>query len=201
MNAGRRELLARLALALLGSAGTLGAIAAVRLGAPAEVSPQLRGRGLIRPPGALPEETFLAACVRCQRCAHECEAGAIRLFGPGTGALEGTPYLVPELTGCTLCLRCGPACPTGAITALAHKALADMGDAVVDPDLCVAINGTGICGACFTVCPLRGKAITVGLHNRPTVHPEKCVGCGLCEEVCIVKRDRAIRVRSARRWA
>ncbi|MEQ1920271.1 MAG: 4Fe-4S binding protein, partial [Elusimicrobiota bacterium] len=41
-------------------------------------------------------------------------------------------------------------------------------------------------------------------HNAPEVHDELCVGCGLCEEACIVKdpKDgRAIRVRSARAWS
>ncbi|RPI74028.1 MAG: ferredoxin-type protein NapG, partial [Planctomycetaceae bacterium] len=47
--------------------------------------------------------------------------------------------------------------------------------------------------ACFTACPVRGKAITQGLYNAPFVHPEHCTGCGLCEEVCIVPY-RAIRV-------
>jgi MauM/NapG family ferredoxin protein len=163
--------------------------------------PQLARRGLLRPPGALPEGEFLARCIRCQRCAQSCGAGAIRLLGPGTGALEGTPYIVAERTACNLCLACGPACPTEALAPLDDMAQAEMGTARVDEQLCVSHNGTGICGACFTICPLRGRAITQGAHNAPTVHDEACVGCGLCEEVCIVKGDKAIRVLSGRDWA
>jgi Pyruvate/2-oxoacid:ferredoxin oxidoreductase delta subunit len=76
-----------------------------------------------------------------------------------------------------------------------------MGEAVVDERLCVSHDNTGICGACFTMCPLRGKAIKQGLHNRPYVNADVCVGCGLCEEVCIVKGDKAIRVISNREWS
>jgi Pyruvate/2-oxoacid:ferredoxin oxidoreductase delta subunit len=70
--------------------------------------------------------------------------------------------------------------------------------------LCVSPNGTGVCGAGFTLCPLQGTAITQGKHNAPTVVDAACTGCGLCEEACIVKDridGRAIRVRSERAWS
>ena len=68
-----------------------------------------------------------------------------------------------------------------------------MGTAVVDDRLCVSINGTGVCGACFTACPLRGKAITQTMRNAPEVHAEYCTGCGLCEEFCIVDDRKGLR--------
>ena len=64
--------------------------------------------------------------------------------------------------------------------------------------LCVSHNGTGVCGACHTICPLKNRAITQNMHNAPEVHPDHCTGCGLCEEMCIVKDRRAIRVKSER---
>ena len=106
------------------------------------------------------EPEFLAQCIRCTRCADVCDVGCILLFGPGAGKHQGTPYLVPRDQGCTLCLKCGPACPTGALEVLVAKKDARMGTAVVDKRLCVSHNGTGVCGACFTACPLRGSAIT-----------------------------------------
>lgn len=165
------------------------------------VTPEFERRGLIRPPGSVEETNFLARCIRCQRCSEVCESRCIKLFSSGSGKHEFTPYLVPEQKACTLCLKCGEACPTGAIQPLQEKHLATMGTAVVDEQLCVSHNGSGVCGACFTICPFRGKAITQGAHNAPTVHEKDCVGCGLCEEACIVDHNKAIRVHSQRRWS
>ncbi len=192
----RREFIAR----ATGAALVLGGIGTIMNDGEGYRFPDSRRRGILRPPGSLEEEEFLAQCIRCQRCTEACHPKAIRLGGPGTGRHAGTPYIVPEDHACTLCLECGKACPTGAIEAITKKTEARMGTAVVDKRLCVSHNMTGICGACFTVCPLRGKAIVQGMHNAPTVNPEECVGCGLCEEACIVKGDKAIRALSARRW-
>jgi MauM/NapG family ferredoxin protein len=195
----RREVLKWLCAGAAGG-GALAFFAGTRPDAPGLLSADLKRRGLIRPPGSLSEAEFLSRCIRCQRCSQACDTQAIHLV-PGSGSrLGGTPVIIPEEHACDLCLRCGPACPTGAIAVLDDKAHADMGYAVVDEALCVSINGTGICGACFTACPLRGTAITQGMHNAPSVDREACVGCGLCEEACIVHHDKAIRVRSARRW-
>lgn len=202
----RRDFLKHTAVSATGTLLFTGALSSILINMEPGVDPFMARRGLIRPPGSLEEQAFLARCIRCQRCMQACESTAIRLLGSGAGKLEGTPYLVPEHTACVLCLSCGDVCPTGAIRKLGDLAQvhdnqwAHMGAARVDTDLCVTHNGSGICGACFTVCPLRGKAITQGLHNRPTVHTEHCVGCGMCEESCIVDRDKAIRVYSERRW-
>lgn len=157
--------------------------------------------GILRPPGSLDETAFLSACIRCTRCVDACEAQCIRLFGPEAGTLHATPYIPARDKGCTLCLACGEACPTGAIEPLERMQDARMGVAEIDERLCLSLNGRGICGACFTVCPLRGRAITQDMRNAPVVHPDACVGCGLCEEICLVRERRAIRVRTERHAA
>ncbi len=159
------------------------------------------GLGLVRPPGARAEPDFLAKCIRCTRCADACEAQCVLLFGPEGGELQGTPYVLPEGRGCTMCLQCGLACPTDALAPLHRKEEVKMGVAVDDERLCVSHNGTGVCGACHTVCPLRNRAITQDLRNAPVVHPDSCSGCGLCEETCIVRDRRAIQVRTDRLYA
>ncbi len=151
------------------------------------------GLGILRPPGALVEAEFMAACIRCTRCAEACDMNCIQYFGPEAGSLQGTPYIDPVDKPCDMCLACGEACPTGALEVLTKKEDIHMGTAVVDERLCVSINGTGICGACFTACPLRGKAITQTLHNAPEVHSEYCTGCGLCESFCIVDDREGLR--------
>jgi len=155
--------------------------------------------GIVRPPGALEEPDFLARCIRCTECADACEAQCIRPFGPEAGDLQGTPYIMTEDKGCTLCLACGPACPSGALLPVAKRDEPRMGVAVVDERLCVSHNGTGVCGACHTACPLRNRALTQDYRNAPTVHADACTGCGLCEELCIVRDRRAIRVVTDRR--
>ncbi|MFT5366466.1 MAG: ferredoxin-type protein NapH [Candidatus Latescibacterota bacterium] len=156
--------------------------------------------GIVRPPGSVGEPDFLAKCIRCTRCADACEAQCILLFGPEGGTHQGTPYIFPNVKGCTMCLQCGEACPTGALVPLIEKHDVKMGVAVVDERLCVSHNGTGICGACHTVCPLRNKAIVQDYRNAPIVDSNFCTGCGLCEEICIVRDRRAIQVKTDRTW-
>jgi len=159
-----------------------------------------RNTGILRPPGALDEDAFLAACVRCSLCADACDTFCIRFFGPNEGRVAGTPHISPEERACNLCLACTLACPSGALQELSQREQVAMGTAVVDERLCVSHNGTGACGACHTACPLRNRAITQGMRNAPTVHAEHCVGCGLCEEACIVYDRKAIRVVTERSW-
>ena len=160
-----------------------------------------RGKlGIVRPPGAAEEKQLLALCIRCTRCADACVPQCIRFFGPEAGDHQGTPYIVPEEKACTMCLLCGPACPTHARRPLEQMVEIRMGTAVIDDRLCVSLAGTGVCGACHTICPLRNRAITLDMRNAPTIHPEDCTGCGLCEEICIVRNPLAVRIRTRRHW-
>lgn len=200
----RRELLRDAGRGALraGLAGTavLAVATVLRRGSAPRAREQAR-TGVLRPPGALDEEAFLATCVRCQLCAQACDTGCIEFFGPFEGRHAGTPHITAERVACNLCLACTQACPSGALVGLTRLTEVRMGTAVVDERLCVSHNGTGACGACHTACPLKNRAITQGLRNAPTVHAEHCVGCGLCEEACIVYDRKAIRVVTERSWA
>ena len=196
---------------------------------PAVKRPYEKSAGLLRPPGALPESDFLAACIRCYKCQDACEPGAIQFYTEADGSLFHTPYIDPARKGCTLCSRCGPACPTGALQPFADMADVDMGSVELNEDMCLSYKAKrirheqdllvqlgqppttsdalnerrGPCGECYMFCPLRNRAITLepGAFLSPIIHPEQCVGCGMCEEICrtVVRGDPAIRVTRTRR--
>jgi len=93
-------------------------------------------------------------------------------------------------------MKCPVVCPTGALD---HKIVAKeqvrMGVAVINPDLCLPYNGI-ICHACFERCPMYREAITLKDEFYPEVHAEKCIGCGVCEHVCIAE-EPAITIESS----
>ncbi len=160
----------------------------------------------IRPPGALPEDEFLGACIRCGLCVRDCPYQILKLAEPGDNVPTGTPYFTARTGPCEMCedIPCIPNCPTNALD---HE-LTDINDArmglavVIDQETCIAFLGLR-CEVCFNVCPIRGKAITLdyehnkrsGKHARflPVVHSEACTGCGLCEKACILD-EAAIRI-------
>ena len=70
----------------------------------------------LRPPGALPEADFLAACVRCGLCVRDCPYDTLRLADLGDPVVAGTPYFNARKVPCEMCedIPCVKACPTGA---------------------------------------------------------------------------------------
>jgi len=156
-----------------------------------------RLRRFLRPPGALPEKDFLAACIGCGQCANVCPNKCISLYGMEAGVAHlSTPKISARAQACILCMACTQVCPTNALTKLepteAGIRAVNMGKAIVSEDLCYSFAGR-TCGVCYRACPLPGKALTLGLYETPTVHPEHCVGCGLCEQAC-VQMPQAIRI-------
>jgi len=200
----RREAFLRLgrgALRLGFAGAVVSSVAELLRRPPAARSREDAETGILRPPGALEEADFLATCIRCELCADACPRRCIRMLGPAEGRASGTPYIVASERACDACLECTLACPSGALRATQDPRTVRMGVAVVDERLCVSHNGTGVCGACHTACPFRDDVITQGVHEAPTVIAENCIGCGLCEEACIVDDRKAIRVFSERSWA
>lgn len=151
----------------------------------------------LRPPGSLPEKDFLARCIRCNQCGEACPNTAIQFMGPSEGwSTWGTPRIIPREQACILCMKCGEVCPTGAIQPVRDElkdilAKVKMGRAVVDESHCLSYQGK-TCGVCYRACPLADVAMTIGYLEQPTV-TSACVGCGLCERVCI-QLPQAVRV-------
>jgi ferredoxin-type protein NapG len=160
----------------------------------------------LRPPGALGEGAFQAACVRCGLCVRDCPYKTLDLAKPESRVATGTPYFVARSVPCEMCedIPCVKACPTGALDhSLVDIKKAKMGLAViVDQETCLNYLGMR-CDVCHRVCPLIDKAITLetqhntrtGKHTRfiPIVHSEHCTGCGKCEKACVLE-EAAIKV-------
>lgn len=160
----------------------------------------------IRPPGALPEEDFLGACIRCGLCVRDCPFDILFLGQLGDDVPTGTPYFVARTGPCEMCedIPCVAACPTNAL----DHSLTDINESrmglavVVDQENCIAFQGLR-CEVCFNVCPIRGDAITLEMQHNvrsgkhalfiPIVHSDACTGCGLCEKACILE-EAAIKV-------
>ena len=160
----------------------------------------------LRPPGALPEDEFLGACIRCGLCVRDCPYDTLSLAKPEDAVATGTPYFTARQVPCEMCedIPCVKACPTRALDhELTDINQARMGLAVlIDHETCLNFLGLR-CDVCYRICPAIDKAITLelvpnertGRHAMflPTVHSEACTGCGKCEKSCVLE-EAAIRV-------
>ncbi len=160
----------------------------------------------VRPPGALVEDDFLAACVRCGLCVRDCPYNTLKLADLGDPVATGTPYFTARDVPCEMCedIPCVKACPTGALDrSLTDITLARMGLAVlIDQENCLNFLGLR-CDVCYRVCPVIDKAITLETRHNPrsdrhalllpTVHSDACTGCGKCEKSCVLP-EPAIKV-------
>lgn len=165
---------------------------------------QSRPASELRPPGAITENDFLGACVRCGLCVRDCPYDTLKLAPFGASTTPGTPYFVAKEIPCEMCedIPCVVACPTGALDSLLDNIKdARMGLAVVTgTDTCVSMNGSAHCEACYLACPVKDKAISMILRQNngnvtwePIVDYNHCTGCGKCEKDCVVP-DAAIKV-------
>lgn len=185
-------------------AGGLAAVA-ILLGLQQKQS-QARDGLALRPPGALPDGRFEAACIRCGQCVQACPYDTLQLATLLSPLAAGTPYFIARQTPCEMCddIPCVAACPSGAL----DPALTDIDDArmglavLLDHENC--LNWQGLrCDVCYRVCPAIDQVITLELHRNertgkhakflPTVHSDHCTGCGKCEQACVLE-ESAIKV-------
>jgi ferredoxin-type protein NapG len=146
----------------------------------------------LRPPGAVEEALFLDRCTRCGDCLPACPYGSIK-----KDPANGYPVLFADASPCFLCddFPCIAACATEALLPIDERRAVRMGLAVLDEAKCTADQG---CRVCIAKCPV--EALDEGFPGPyPIVDHGKCVGCGICEQVCSTVNDKvAIRVISGR---
>jgi len=162
---------------------------------PGQVAP----KGLLRPPGSVPEMDFLSKCVRCGECMAACptntlqpiwfEAGMMGLFSPMLTPRRG--FCNPE------CHQCGLVCPTDAIPHLnrEERVWAKTGTAMINRQKCLAWEQQKPCMVCDEVCPYKAVEFRQIPDNPvavPEVNEQKCAGCGYCEHYCPVQNQAAI---------
>ena len=112
-------------------------------------------RRYLRPPGALPEIAFLAACTRCGDCVRACPVTAIVKAPPEAALAAGTPYIDPLLHACIACpdMPCAAACPTDALTVPPDGWHGyRLGALEFLPERCVTYRNV-TCNACVEACP------------------------------------------------
>ncbi len=144
-------------------------------------------RRYFRPPGALPEIGFLAACTRCGACTEVCPSSAIMPVRPDGGLAAGTPYLDPAVQPCTVCpdMPCAVVCPTDALTVPADLWQGyRIGRLELVAERCITFQGTP-CRACADACPVGPAALDIDATGHPVVRVEGCVGCGICVRACV----------------
>lgn len=175
---------------------------------------------LIRPPGSVEENDFLAKCIKCDQCINACPTNVLQPATFKEGGLESlwTPVMNFEIGHCQLkCTLCSEVCPTGAIKkitveeklgkgAYEEAGPIRLGTAFFDVGRCLPHAMEIPCVVCEEVCPTSPKAIqtkdvevkdvygNIVLLNKPFMVPDLCIGCGICERECPVKDERAVYV-------
>ncbi len=177
-------------------------------------------RDLIRPPGSVEEDDFLAKCIKCDQCINACPTNVLQPASFKEGGIEAvwTPVLNFNIAHCQLkCTMCSEVCPTGAIKkitveeklgkgAFEKDGPIRLGTAFFDRGRCLPHAMDIPCVVCEEVCPTSPKAIqtkdeeakdvygNVVVLNKPFMVPDLCIGCGICEAECPIKDERAVYV-------
>jgi ferredoxin-type protein NapF len=151
---------------------------------------RLSGRAeVIRPPGAVEEARFNAACARCGNCIHACPK---RIIYPSLGEAGMSGVLTPVIRigpgyCAEWCHACDRVCPTHAISHLSlnRKRQVSIGTARVTKSRCLAWAENQYCMVCHEYCPYSAiGAVARNDVNCPEVKDDQCRGCGLCQTVC-----------------
>jgi MauM/NapG family ferredoxin protein len=151
---------------------------------------------LMRPPGAIRESDFLRICQSCGKCAEVCPAQAIFMRSETRRAAASRsnaefPVISASRQPCRLCtdLACMASCPSGALVRTEIDRIRS-GTAAWAAGQCLRTKGYD-CRRCVDECPRGTAALAIGPEEEPgrlppvIVESNGCVGCGICEHVCL----------------
>lgn len=135
---------------------------------------------ILRPPGAIEEEAFLAGCTQCNACVEACPYEAIGHAPPRYRRAAGTPMIDPIQQPCRMCedFPCITVCEPQVLRLDMPK---KMGQASIDVVNCLPYQGRA-CAECLEECPVPGAIELV--NQKPRIVPDGCTGCGVCQYVC-----------------
>lgn len=140
-------------------------------------------KAVIRPPWALAETAFTAACTRCCDCVNACPQHILVVDR------NGQPTVDFDRGECTFCGKCAEACQPRALQKKQGEApwqlKAHIGNG------CIARNNV-VCRACGDACPVQAIRFrpAVMAAAQPEIEAEKCTGCGACFAPCPVSAIR-----------
>lgn len=149
----------------------------------------------LRPPGAIAEKDFLAACIKCGQCVQVCPVEAIKLGELDEGFGVGVPYIAARDQACDFscdAVQCVLACPTEALThKIDTKEQVRMGVArLARPNSCLARKGEGFKGyARGAGYPGLHRYVDVDRWNPITLgeYEYDLELCDLCERECPIE--------------
>ncbi|MFI8417738.1 4Fe-4S dicluster domain-containing protein [Serratia sp. NPDC078593] len=127
-----------------------------------------------RPPQALPEPLFSAACNGCGDCLNVCPYGLLTLE-------NDKATLNVEFTECDHCTQCTSACRTGALRT--HMPC----DTTLRPQISASCLGRqDSCRICIISCPQQALSLgqTAQGDRQLQCNELQCNGCGLCKLSC-----------------
>ena len=175
---------------------------------------------MMRPPGSMAEQEFLAKCIKCDQCINVCPTNVLQPATFAEGGFEAlwTPVMNFNIAHCQLkCNLCSEVCPTGAIRRISVAEKLGKGDftkngpvrlgtAFINTNRCLPWANQIPCVVCEEVCPVSPKAIQsldeevkdvtgrLVILNKPFIVPDLCIGCGICQAECPVVDQPAVYV-------
>ncbi|MFZ5509493.1 MAG: ferredoxin-type protein NapF [Pseudomonadota bacterium] len=131
----------------------------------------------LRPPWALAETEFLAACTRCGECLAHCPEHIL------VSDEAGYPRVDFARGQCTFCGECAARCQPQALRRGDNAAPWRL-KALIGRQCLAYVNV--VCRACGDACPVQAIRFHPQLNAaaQPALDPARCTGCGACYSAC-----------------